>query len=183
MEFIQWVLQSKSLVLSQQVQVSASLNDLIVTGAYLLVILITPNRQLRLSFLCLLICIILSNSAVFDVLEGFQVHLAYSIPYLFTVKYIKRAWPMLAVVAMAVFNIVMATDAYVYSETETWLYLNYSICTAILHCIIIISCIEWGGIIKKLDDSVNYLRCRLTGSSRILHWRGLRWYNKERKNH
>ena len=169
MEFIEWVQQSKSLVLSHQVQVSASLSDLFFVGAYLLAILITTNRQLRLSFLCLLICIILSNSALFDVLEGFQVHLAYSIPYLLAVKYIVRLGPMLAVVAMAVFNIGMAMDAYVYSETETWLFINYPVNTAILHGVIIVACIEWGGIIKKLDDTLDFIRGRFTGSSRILH--------------
>ena len=169
MEFIEWVQQSKSLVLSQQVQVSASLSDLFFVGAYLLATIITQNRQLRLSFLCLLICIILSNSAVFDVLDGFQVHLAYSIPYLLAVKYIVRLGPMLAVVAMAVFNLGMAMDAYVYSETETWLFINYPVNTAILHGVIIVACIEWGGIIKKLDDTLGYLRGRFTGSSRILH--------------
>lgn len=169
MEFIEWVQQSKSLVLSQQVQVSASLNDLIIVGVYLLAILITQNRQLRLSFLCLLICIILSNSALFDVLEGLQVHLAYSIPYLLAVKYIVRLGPMLAVIAMAVFNLGMAMDAYVYSETETWLFINYPVNTAILHGVIIVACIEWGGIIKKLDDYLACLRGRFTGSSRILH--------------
>ena len=169
MEFIEWVQQSKSLVLSHQVQVSASLSDLFFVGAYLLATIITQNRQLRLSFLCLLICIILSNSALFDVLEGFQVHLAYSIPYLLAVKYIARLGPMLAVIAMAVFNLVMAMDAYVYSETETWLFINYPVNTAILHGVIIVSCIEWGGIIKKLDDTLDFIRGRFTGSSRILH--------------
>lgn len=179
MEILEWVQVCKSLAISSEVELSQNVSNFYFISAYILAIVLANTRQLRLSFLCLIACIIISNSVIYELLSGCTLHLAYSIAYFIAVKYVKNIKVMLALFAMASFNGLMAWDAYCYEHTETWLYLSYERITALLHVLVIYSCIDWGRINNLTINAIGSLRNIISNSSSILHIRYLLRYNKE----
>lgn len=174
-----WVVQIKSLARSSAVPLSQNVSNFYFISAYILAIVLANTRQLRLSFLCLIACMIISNSVIYELLSGCTLHLAYSIAYFIAVKYVKNIKVMLSLFAMASFNGLMAWDAYCYEHTETWLYLSYERITAFLHVLVIYSCIDWGRINNLVTNTFIFIRNSFSNSSSILHIRYLLRYNKE----
>jgi hypothetical protein len=177
-----WAHLFKSLVRSSALTVSQSVNSYLFIAAYLIAIKFANTRQLRLSFLCLTACLVISNSVIYESINGWQLHLIYSIIYLFAVPLTDKLKTMLALFLMALFNGLMIWDAYNYATTETWLYGNYEYITACVHVVIICTGVNWRNLITKLDDSVSHIRYFITNTSCFLHSGVLLRYNKETEN-
>lgn len=159
MELIEWVQQIPNHVSrSLQAPISESVSNISFIAAYLAAIYIASTRQLRLSFLLLIACVFISNSLIYDLVTGWQLHVIYSIIYLSALPYINKLRVMLALFAIASFNILMAWDAANYAYTETMLYINYERVTAFLHMLVIGSAANWRKIIICTHNSVDYLR-------------------------
>ena len=183
MEYIHlWEALTKSLARSLQAPISESASNTLFVISYLVIIVLANTRQLRLSFLCLIACLIVSNSVIYDVINNWQLHLLYSIVYLFAVPFADKLKTMLALFLMALFNGLMIWDAYNYATIETWLYSNYEYITACIHVVIICTGVSWRNIITKLSDSINNLRDIITHTGCSLHCGMLLRYNKETEN-
>jgi len=169
-------------VRSLQAPISESVSNFGFIVAYLIAIKFANTRQLRLSFLCLVACLVVSSSVIYDEINGWQLHLIYSIIYLFAVPLTDKLKTMLALFSMALFNGLMIWDAYNYATTETWLYGNYECITACIHVAIICTGVNWRNLIAKLDDSVSHIRYFITNTSCFLHSGVLLRYNKETEN-
>lgn len=183
MELLSWVLAFKSLALSSAVTISQNGSNLFYIAAYSLAISAIGTRQLRLSFLCLVACIVTSNSIIYDLVNGWQLHIVYSIIYLIAVPYMDKLKVMAAVFLMASFNCLMAWDAYRYAEVETFLFIHYESITAFLHIVVIATGVDWRRIVTIVDGAVNRLLLICRHSSSVLHIRYLLRYNKEEENH
>ena len=184
MEYIQiWEVLIKSLERSSEALLSQNVSNFGFMAAYLVAIKFANTRQLRLSFLCLIACLIVSRSLIYDAVNGWQLHLIYSIIYLFAVPLTDKLKTMLALFLMASFNGLMIWDAYNYATTETWLYGNYECITACIHVVIICTGVSWRNIVTKLSDSINNLRAIITYASCSLHCGMLLRYNNETENH
>jgi len=177
-----WEALTRSLVRSLQAPISESVSNFGFIVAYLIAIKFANTRQLRLSFLCLVACLVVSSSVIYDEINGWQLHLIYSIIYLFAVPLTDKLKTMLALFSMALFNGLMIWDAYNYATTETWLYGNYECITACIHVAIICTGVNWRNLIAKLDDSVSHIRYFITNTSCFLHSGVLLRYNKETEN-
>ena len=153
-----WEVLIKNLARSSEVLLSQNVSNFGFMAAYLVAIKFANTRQLRLSFLCLMACLIVSRSLIYDLINGWQLHLIYSIIYLFAVPLTDKLKTMLALFLMALFNGLMIWDAYNYATTETWLYLNYERITACLHAAIIISCVNWRRVANSARDIFSGLR-------------------------
>lgn len=148
----------KSLERNLPAAINENVSNLTFIFAYVLALAITDTRQLRLSFFCLVSCVLMSSSLIYDYLEGYTLHLGYSIIYLFCVKYIKELKAIIALCIMAWFNLLMSWDAYHYATIETWLFNNYIGITTCCHCIIIFVCIDWRRIINSVNNMLSDLR-------------------------
>jgi len=177
-----WEVLIKNLARSSEVLLSQNVSNFGFMAAYLVVIKFANTRQLRLSFLCLIACLIVSRSLIYDTVSGWQLHLIYSIIYLFAVPLTDKLKTMLALFLMALFNGLMIWDAYNYATTETWLYGNYEYITACIHVAIICTGVNWRNLIAKLDDSFSHIRYFITNTSCFLHSGVLLRYNKETEN-
>jgi len=170
MEYFElWEALTKSLARNLQAPLSQNVSNLTFVYAYIIAMVISNKRQLRLSFLCLIACLIVSNSVIYDNINGWQLHVFYSIIYLFVVPLLDKLKVMLALFVMALFNGLMAWDAYNYETTSTWLYCNYEFITTCIHAAIICTNVEWRICIIKLNNSIDNIRCIIARASCILH--------------
>jgi hypothetical protein len=169
MELIEWAQAFKSLALSQKVTALQNVSNIAYFAAYLSMIHIASTRQLRLSFLLLIACVFISNSLIYDLVNGWQLHAIYSIIYLSALPYINKLRVMLALFAIASFNILMAWDAANYAHTETMLYNNYEHVTAFLHGLVILTSANWRKAIARINMAINHIRISAYNSCFILH--------------
>jgi hypothetical protein len=170
MELIEWAVQIKNLARSSAATLSQSASNLSYLLAYLVAIKICSTRQLRLSFLCLIACLVVSRSVIYEVLDGYQLHLVYSIIYLGGAVLLSSNNLTLRALlcCVAAFNWIMAGDAYFYAKTETWLFNNYEGITAFLHVAIICSGIDRGEITRLVDSAIGNIRRIASYSCRVL---------------
>ena len=178
MELELWEVLTKSLERSSVATLSQSVSNLSYIAAYMAALFVLQTRQLRLSFLCLIGCLLISKSILYDLVNGWQLHVIYSIIYLIAVPYVKQLRVMIALFAMALFNAVMAWDAFNYAHTETYLFTHYQGITALLHLVVIISSSDWRRIGKISNDTFDRLLLIVRNSSSFLHIGHLLRYNK-----
>lgn len=164
-----WAVLIKSLVRSQKTLISANVSSLSFIFIYLIAITVAPTRQLRLSFLCFIASLFVGRSLIYDYLDGYTLHLGYSIIYLFCVKYIKELKAIIALCIVAWFNLLMSWDAYHYATIETWLFNNYIGITTCCHCIIIFVCIDWRRIINSVNNMLSGLRALWLNNCHFLY--------------
>lgn len=166
MEFYEWVQLSKSLA-SQQSNLLASVSDSALIAAYLVALKLASNRDLKLAFLCLLICITFSSSFAYDIVGGAEVHLIYSAPYLIAVQHVRDIRAKLSLFAMASFNCIMAWDYNAHSY-QTWLSNNFEANTAIIHFLILGCCADRSRLRKAAADTAEWLYSLLACLWRVL---------------
>lgn len=169
MEFIEWVQQTRSLERISLPTMMQSLSNLSFVIAYFAAIKICGTRQLRLSFLCLVACLVVSRSVIYEALDGYQLHIVYSIIYLGGALLLSSNNLTLRALlcCVAAFNWIMAGDAYFYAKTQTWLFNNYESNTTLLHAAIICAGIDRGEIARLVNSAIDSLR-RIASYSRCV---------------
>ncbi len=157
MEYLQWVLQSKSLAAQVQIsqpilnqlskvlsldsyQVSGTLADSVVFLCYLLVIAgkMTAARVKVLA--ALLFSLVVAYSPIYSAVNDVGYYCMLSVIYITAYRHITNKQIKSTTCIMAIFQLFMAIDSYVNPNTETWLYHNFEEVTLLIHLLIVSSC-------------------------------------------
>ena len=119
--------------------------SMIYAAAFIVAALAIRNKQALTAMIYCLSCQALYASPIYHALTASQLHIAYACIAFTAIRFVSGFWLALALFMSALFQTLMAWDAYVYSTTQTWLYSNYELISALLHAAVIVSCVEWRG--------------------------------------
>lgn len=165
MELQEWVQQLKSLAEAhssspQEInqQLSLSLNNLYLLG-YMMLVLHKPTASRGLLLLAVLSSLVVTEyKPLFDWLSEYEVHLLLALIYVLTTSAIansamrkntiSQVQKKMAVgcFVMALLNIYMVVDSYLYGNIQTWAYSNYKVITSIIHGFILGAGVNWQSI-------------------------------------
>ncbi len=132
--------------------------DQIIILSYLAISLIVSSKDSFIASLAAVLCCLYASSDFFDLSTSVQVHLSYAIFYLIFLSSVKSNTTKSAMALMVVLNFVMAWDSYNNAKTETWLYANYAINTALIHVFIAVTLVIRRENIAIYNSIINYLR-------------------------
>ena len=184
MEFIQWVLQLKSLaspmimmilgdLMIQLSQLSRDLSlnsfqvdgiraDSIILLGYLLLMASKMTAAKVKVLAAFLLCLVIVYTPIYDALSQVGYYCAFAMIYIVALRHVTNKQIKYSLAIMAIFQLFMAIDSYANPQTETWLYRNFEEVTILIHCLVVSSCVNFksidlGAILGRFIDSLRSL--------------------------
>lgn len=146
----EWVLQLKShlnsLSLNSLMITKSHLTELfnnsVIFAAYLICFALQKKASRGYSLLAFLMCMIISYSPLYDILNNTQYYGLFAVIYLRLTYEIKPITAKVAALLIGLFQVTMAIDRIQNAGIETFIYANYEITICMLHSLIIGSFIK-----------------------------------------
>ena len=142
-------------------------SSVIVMALYIIILAIKTTAARAKASAAVFLCVGLSYSPLFYILNEVQYYALLSIIYSITAKSITNERAKAACSIMAIFELSMVIDAGVANGYETYLFNNYTNITTLIHCIIISAFVRWDIAVWRdaVERAAGGLRSALRGGS------------------
>ncbi len=135
---------------------------------YIFILVIKTTAARAKASAAVFICVGLSYSPLFYMLTDVQYYFMLSMIYVSTAKSITNKQASASCCIMAIFEIIMSLDSWRANGVETWIFVNYEMVTACIHCLILSSFLRgdlarWS---RRVGSFINRLRSLLHSAGR-----------------
>lgn len=149
--------------------------NLVFIFSYIILIIIKPSAARIKVFAAVLICIAISYSPLYELMNNTQYYAFMCLVYVITYRKITSKKVSATCCIMSIFEFLMLTDRYINAGVETWLYIHFEEITVIIHSLIISSFFEWNferwrGFLGYIANSVRRILCFVRNASCLCYY-------------
>ena len=145
MEYLEWVVQLKSLVTTSNlnlIQKSQITTELIVALAYFLIIFLSIKASRVYVLLAFIFSATIAYTPIYNLLDAVQYHSIFAIIYTSLTYLVRLKKTKVACCMLGSFQLLMAWDSWANATIETFIWANYESIVCLLHALIIGSFLE-----------------------------------------